>query len=776
MLKHLLSTASVLFVSTLFPQERTALLEVLTSSACGSCTGGITYSEQMLSSYSGDLLVVNVHTDGMSPAEYVSATGLAGGSVSNCDRSANGLPLCQWCVHASQDIFMTTAPADVAVSRTYDPATRSLTVNVSAHFTSNAPAGDYRLSGIVVEDHITNGPAQLNSYAGSALPQAGIFADLPSVIPGSQMVYDHVGRALLGGYNGVGGVIPSSPQAGQTYSHTFTYTIPEAYNANYVRVYGVLINGNTGAVLNTHASNYATGNNNQPPVFYDQPDTMRVLQGEYMNVITHARDPESDPAIITAVGPLPAWATFSSPSDQTAMITGTPDQGGTYSFTFQATDEYCGTQTTRTRVLVVEPVYDPWTLMGTAGFTTVATVSTPGVALDATTNALYTVNRSNDGKVKVHRWDGSSWSSFGNQYTTAGAPVIATHPVNGKPWVASPSAADEVKVMRFNGSAWVQVNDVIPASTAASLKFSSDGSVYVATSNSAQGMMICTSVNGAWTALGGNVPISIPDVDDIGTVQMELMPGGDPVIAFTGHHISTDSTFIYAARWNGTAWELLGGGSPYQHHTTRPFKFHVSGDGVIYLAIAHPSGANVYTPNGSDWTLYCSTPEPWQNTQTTFDMVPGNDGRIFINYRDMYNRVNTRVFDGTSWSSAGNFCESGLGTLFMMPDGLPINVYADSQQNNRLTARSLSDWATSVETIEQEGATAPLLYPNPAGDVIHFLAAPSGPVDVLIYDGTGKVVHELRSTNGAVNIGTLASGSYTLQQQDTGRVLRFVKQ
>src|SRR5690606_17445022 len=110
---------------------------------------------------------------------------------------------------------------------------------------------------ILIEDDVTgtsSGYAQVNYYAGGANGPMGGYESLPATVPASQMVYDHVGRALLGGYNGQEGSIPATITDGQTVNHTFNYTIPATYRPNRLSVAVLVIDANTGRVVNTNTT------------------------------------------------------------------------------------------------------------------------------------------------------------------------------------------------------------------------------------------------------------------------------------------------------------------------------------------------------------------------------------------------------------------------------------------------------------------------------------------------------------------------------------------
>src|SRR5690606_25710137 len=145
----------------------------------------------------------------------------------------------------------------VAIDVTTELSGSELTVNASATFYSNFSNANFRFAAILIEDDVTgtgSGYAQENYYAGGSYGPMGGYESLPATIPASQMVYDHVGRALLGGYNGQAGSIPTTITDGQTVDYTFNYTIPSAFKPNRLSVAVLVIDANTGRVVNTNTT------------------------------------------------------------------------------------------------------------------------------------------------------------------------------------------------------------------------------------------------------------------------------------------------------------------------------------------------------------------------------------------------------------------------------------------------------------------------------------------------------------------------------------------
>ncbi|EPB65793.1 tRNA ligase class I, partial [Ancylostoma ceylanicum] len=118
-------------------------------------------------------------------------------------------------------------------------------------------SANYRLGVIIIEDGVkgtSSGYNQANAYAGGGYGPMGGYESLPSTVPAAQMVYDHVGRALLGGYNGQAGSVPTEIYDGMPVSYTFNYTVPAAYNIDNMYAVGVIIDNTTGEIINANKS------------------------------------------------------------------------------------------------------------------------------------------------------------------------------------------------------------------------------------------------------------------------------------------------------------------------------------------------------------------------------------------------------------------------------------------------------------------------------------------------------------------------------------------
>lgn len=232
---------------------KTVLIEEGTGTWCGWCPRGAVAMDYMYNTYPTQFVGIAVHNgDPMTVTAYDNGADLSGYPGCNVDR----VLLDQSVSQAAFVNFYNTrkdllTPASVGLTAT--AVGSALTVDVNSTFYSNFPAANYRLGVILVEDGVTgtgSGYNQVNYYAGGSNGAMGGYEALPDPVPAAQMVYDHVGRALLGGYSGQVGSVPASLTDGQNVAYTFNYTIPGTMNVNNMTAVAVVIDNASGEVVN----------------------------------------------------------------------------------------------------------------------------------------------------------------------------------------------------------------------------------------------------------------------------------------------------------------------------------------------------------------------------------------------------------------------------------------------------------------------------------------------------------------------------------------------
>jgi hypothetical protein len=139
-----------------------------------------------------------------------------------------------------------SSPVSIDIATTYNTISRLATATVTANFVGTA-TGDMRITCLLVEDKVTgNSSYDQKNYEGTGCssPLASCeFYSYPCIIPTSltgQVFYhkDVVRYNMAGTSNiwGTAGVIPSSVNAGQHYSQTYSYTLPSTWNSANMKV------------------------------------------------------------------------------------------------------------------------------------------------------------------------------------------------------------------------------------------------------------------------------------------------------------------------------------------------------------------------------------------------------------------------------------------------------------------------------------------------------------------------------------------------------------
>lgn len=128
-------------------------------------------------------------------------------------------------------------------------------VNSTSVFSLNDSKGDYRVGYAILENNV--GPyIQKNSYSGGAAGEMGGFEDLDKYV---ELTYDDVVRSYYG-CDGLPESLPAEIKKGEEYTHECRIPLTNVDNKDEVSVVALLIDANTGAILNADkAKKLATG-------------------------------------------------------------------------------------------------------------------------------------------------------------------------------------------------------------------------------------------------------------------------------------------------------------------------------------------------------------------------------------------------------------------------------------------------------------------------------------------------------------------------------------
>ena len=243
------------------PTKR-VVIEEGTGTWCGWCPRGFVAMEHMIENYHETFIGIAVHNnDPMVVAAYDNAASFSGYPSANVDRSLKDVAvgLNQFVdFHNAQQREI--SPLAVNVTAVYNDAGRKIDIEASAKFLTEITGADYRFAVVMVEDSVKGtstqwAQANFYSFQSQNIPLVGYGFDWqaePNPVPASRMFYNDVGRALLGGYNGVVGSIASDIEVDQEFSHTFSYTVPNNQNPYQMRAVALVIDGSNGSILNAN--------------------------------------------------------------------------------------------------------------------------------------------------------------------------------------------------------------------------------------------------------------------------------------------------------------------------------------------------------------------------------------------------------------------------------------------------------------------------------------------------------------------------------------------
>lgn len=251
---------SILVVNEVFP--KVVVYEEGTGTWCGYCPRGHVGLKDMAHNHNdGSFIGIAVHNgDPMTVAAYNSAISaqISGYPSGLLNRNPGEVDPGLAEVEAGYQAEINRVPlAKIEItSNSWNSTTRAISMNVSTKFALDMASANYNVAAIVVENGVTgtaSGYNQTNYYSGSSnlTDWEGVnWANLPNPVPAAQMVYDHVGRALLGGFAGISGVVPANVTYNTPYTTTFTHTLPIGQDQNEIELVALVIDNATGKIVN----------------------------------------------------------------------------------------------------------------------------------------------------------------------------------------------------------------------------------------------------------------------------------------------------------------------------------------------------------------------------------------------------------------------------------------------------------------------------------------------------------------------------------------------
>lgn len=269
------------------------VLEEGTGTWCGWCPRGFVAMEDLIAEYPETFIGIAVHnSDPMAFSEYDSNIGLSGYPSCNADRTLLDVSVS---TAAFQDYYdqLTTSisPASVDAAATFDPATGEVAIEAKATFRTLIDDLDMRMAVVILEDSIQGSGSsynQANYYSFQsqdiALTGAGLdWQAAPDPVPASDMYYNHVARAIIGGYFGED-VFPASVTANQEVTQMYTYAVPANYNPELMSAVVLLMDGSTGAIVNAGKAHFDILSSTQPDLANERLDIFPNPAKDMVNI------------------------------------------------------------------------------------------------------------------------------------------------------------------------------------------------------------------------------------------------------------------------------------------------------------------------------------------------------------------------------------------------------------------------------------------------------------------------------------------------------------
>ena len=238
------------------------LFEEGTGTWCGWCPRGAVAMAFMDTTYPNEFIGVAVHNqDPMMLDEYDAGAGFSSFPGMNVDRVVKGADVSQATMTTNLNTRkVLTTPVNLDTNGAVNGS--EITINASATFRTVFANANYRLGVIISEDNVSNGTDtgynQTNYYAANANGVMGGYEALTNPVPAANMVYNHVARDLVGGYDGQADSVPTTITDGQVVTYTFNYSVPSTSNIANMHGVLVLIDQETGEVVNSKSFALAT--------------------------------------------------------------------------------------------------------------------------------------------------------------------------------------------------------------------------------------------------------------------------------------------------------------------------------------------------------------------------------------------------------------------------------------------------------------------------------------------------------------------------------------
>jgi hypothetical protein len=214
-----------------------------TGTWCQWCPRGAVFMDMMELKYPGHWAGIAVHNaDPMTVTEYDAALTVSGYPSALVDRGTEMDPSEMEVAFLNNVVLAPSAL--ITNGANWDATSRVLDVSVSANFQTTAN-NNFKLAIVLTEDDVTGTGStynQSNAYAGGDFGVMGGYELLSNPVPASQMVYDHVARAIAPSFSGTNIAFPATINTGETHTINASFTLPSTWDETQMHIVGMLVN------------------------------------------------------------------------------------------------------------------------------------------------------------------------------------------------------------------------------------------------------------------------------------------------------------------------------------------------------------------------------------------------------------------------------------------------------------------------------------------------------------------------------------------------------
>lgn len=248
--------------------QKKVLFEEGTGTWCPFCPRGAVVMDYMSETYPNEFVGVAVHVgDIMQIGAYNPITALFPGYPGAVvDRAITQASVTQPLFDDYMAERIAVRPA-ADVSGTAVVQNSEISIDVTSKFYIDLDNGaNMRVLVILTEDGVTGTTSdydQANAWANNSNGPMGGYENLPNPVPASQMVYDHVARAIPTSYDGIEGSIPNNITKGEEYTYSLTYQVPASFNAENMHAVVAIVDTRTDELINVNSTPVVLSSTNE---------------------------------------------------------------------------------------------------------------------------------------------------------------------------------------------------------------------------------------------------------------------------------------------------------------------------------------------------------------------------------------------------------------------------------------------------------------------------------------------------------------------------------